>query len=118
MKKLADYKNEDAIDLWADLLDPISLIVSDKHIKDSIKAKKPPVVLAKEILKAHKKEAAEILLRIDSEPITALNIVIRLADILVELNNSVELQSFFGLAAQTKNGSFGSATENTEGAKN
>ena len=100
MKKLADYQNEDAIDLWADLLDPISLIVADKEIGNSIKAKKPPVVLAKEILKAHKKEAVEILLRIDPEPITALNIVIRLIDILSELNNSVELQSFFDFAEQ------------------
>lgn len=102
MKKLADYQNEDAIDLWADLLDPISIIVSDKEIRNSINAKKPPVVLAKEILKAHKKEAVEILLRIDPEPITALNIVIRLIDILSELNNSVELQSFFDFAEQAE----------------
>ena len=116
MKKLADYKNEEAIDLWADLLDPISIIVSDGEIKKSITDKKPPVVIAKEILKAHKKEATEILLRIDPEPLNALNIVIRLADILMELNNS-ELQGFFGSAAQTGSASFGSATANTEGAK-
>ena len=118
MKKLADYKNEDAIDLWADLLDPISIIVSDSGIRDSIKAKKPPVVLAKEILKAHKKEAIEILLRIDPEPVTALNIVIRLVDILMEFNNSAELQGFFESAGQTMAGvSSGNATANTGDAK-
>ena len=31
MKRLSDYQGEEAIELWADLLDPISDILTDKE---------------------------------------------------------------------------------------
>lgn len=120
MKKLADYKDEDAIDLWADLLDPITKICADKEVADSIRSGKPPFLIAKDILKLHSKEAIEVMLRIDPTPVNGLNAVTRVVEIIFEIQRSDELSGFFGDAGQTKivEGSFGSATANTEASAN
>jgi hypothetical protein len=120
MKRLSDFKDEEAIDLWADLLDPIVAITSDPKIAEIKRSGAPVIKIAKEILLLHKAEAVEILLRIDPTPITGLNLVARVVDILLELESSPELQGFLGLSEpETKNeGSSGSVTGNIkEGAK-
>ena len=119
MKKLSDYKGEDAIDLWADLLEPISAITSDRDIAIIAKSNKSKIVLAKEILKRHKKEATEILLAIDDTPINAINIVLRLISLITEISEYDEIMDFFALQGQkTEGGSSGSVTENTEASEN
>lgn len=118
MKKLSDYQGNDAIELWADLLDPLMAIVADKDIANIVQSGKNPITIAKEILKKHKDNATAILLRIDPEPINGLNIVIRLVKILNEIGESEELKSFFGFAEQKKEEeSSGSAMANTKGKK-
>ncbi len=113
MKKLSDYQGEEAIELWADLLEPLSAIIADKRIAGVLKKGNPTVLIAKQILKDHKKEAAEILLRIDPEPITGLNILTRLIGILNEMMESEEVRDFFTSPGQTTaKESSGSATEN------
>lgn len=116
MKKFSDYKGDEAIELWADLIEPITKIVADKDIATIYNSGKPKVIIAKEILKKHKEEATEILLRIDPTPLTGLNVVIRLIDILVEIESADELKGFFGSAGQAKtvNESSGSVMVNTE----
>ena len=116
MKKLADYKGEEAIELWADLLDSFVEIVGDKKIADMIRAKKPPLILAKEIIKTYAKQVEQILLRIDPEPLNGLNIVVRFTELLTEIGSDPTMQSFFGLSAEAKKEekSSGSATENIE----
>ena len=113
MKKLSDYKDEAAIDLWADLLEYASVIFTDPEVKQAANGSK--VDLAKKMLKLHKKEVCQMLLLIDDEPIDGLNIVIRLVSILNEIGKDPELRDFFGLPGQNeKKESSGSATENTE----
>ena len=116
MKRLSDYKDEEALDLWADLLEPATKILSDKAVTDCINAGIPRILIARNILKAHKKEANEILLRIDPEPLNGLNIVIRLVNLLVELGENEDIRTFFVSAGEVKtlNGSSGSPTESTE----
>ena len=116
MKKLSDYQGDEAIELWADLLDPISAILANDKLKKIVESGKSKILIAKEILKTNKKEAAEILQRIDPEPIDALNIVVRLIGLLTEIGENDEVKSFFGFAeqAQTVDGSSGSPTANTE----
>lgn len=120
MKRLSDYQGEEAIELWADLLDPISDILTDTEVAQETKAGKPPIVIAKIILKRHKEAAEQILLRIDPEPLNGLNIIIRLVALLAEIGSRDELKSFFGYAAQVKekNTSSGLATESTEAEEN
>lgn len=102
MKKLSDYTGDEAIELWADLIDPIAIVLSDKKIAVTIKSGKPKMQIAKEILKDHKKEATEILLRIDPSPIDGLNIVLRLINLLTEIGENEDIKSFFGFAEQAK----------------
>lgn len=115
MKRLSDYKDEDAIELWADLLEPVAKILADRQIIMMYRGGKTKAELAKYILKTHKTEAVEILVRIDSTPINALNVAARLMALLADVGNNKELMSFFDSAGQEMmdKGSSGSATENT-----
>lgn len=120
MKRLSDYQGDQAIELWADLLDPISEILTDTEVANVVRSGQAPIVIAKTILKSHKKEACEILLRIDPEPIDGLNVIMRLVNILAEIGQRSELKSFFGYAGQERaeNESSGSVTESTEAGEN
>ena len=116
MKKLSDYKDEEAIELWADLLDPFIEIVGDPKISGMLRAQRPPVLTARAILKEYKTQATQILLRIDPTPLNGLNILIRLVELLSEIGKDPTIQGFF--VSQPKENkdekSFGSVTETTE----
>lgn len=116
MKKLSDYKGEEAIELWADLLDPFIEIVGDPKISGMLRARKAPIVIAKEILKTYKEQAIQILLRIDDTPINGLNILFRLAGLITDIGNDPTIKSFFASSAEEKKGETpsGSAMENIE----
>lgn len=117
MKKLSDYKDDEAIELWADLLEPLTSIISDEKVRKTIQSGKSKIEIAKIVLKRKKKEATEILLRIDPEPIDGLNIVLRLVAVLADLGQNEEIKSFFGFAEMSQEiteESSGSLTENTE----
>lgn len=116
MKRLSDYKNEEAIELWANLLDPIIHIFQDKEMQAAIKNGKSPLEKAKTVLLTHKSDAVAIILAIDPTPITGLNLVVRLVDVLMEIENSEEFGSFFGSPhpGMKEEESSGSAMENTE----
>lgn len=122
MKKLADYEGEDAILLWADLLEPITRICSDKNIAELWRSKSTPVMIAREVLKSHGNDAMEVMLRIDPTPVNGLNAITRIVEVVIEISKSEELKGFFGKAEQTKTEvsreSFGVVTANTEGAEN
>ena len=120
MKKLTDYKGDEAIELWADLLDPLSAILTDEKIKKVVRSGKSKIDIAKEILKKHKKEAVDIMLRIDDTPIDGLNIILRLIDVITDIGANDEIKSFFGYAeqGQMENESSGSVTESTEAGEN
>lgn len=118
MKKLGDYKDEAAIELWADLLDPISEILQDKDIAKAYKSGANPVKMAQVISKKKPKATMDLLLRVDPTPVDGLNIVIRLVEVLMELQHTEELKGFFGSAGTvTESVSSGNATESTEGAE-
>lgn len=116
MKKLSDYKGDEAIELWGDLLDPISNILSDKKIASMMQEKAAKIKIAKAILKEHKEDAVAIMQRIDPAPVDGLNIIVRLIAILAEIGDSEDIKSFFGSAEQVKTDvvSFGSLTANIE----
>lgn len=115
MKKFSDYKGDEAIELWADLLEPLNSILNDEDTRKAIAEGKSKLVIAKAILKNSKKEAVEIMLRIDPEPIDGLNIILRLISLLADIGSNEEIRSFFGFAEAVKmeSESSGSATEST-----
>lgn len=116
MKKLSDYKGEEALQLWSDLLDSFVDIMSDKEIADSLRARKPALLSAKLIVEKKPKEAIKILTRIDDTEIDGLNLLTRLASLVLEIVNDSTLQSFFGFApaVRLEKTPTGSAMENTE----
>lgn len=120
MKKLSDYKDEQAIELWADLLDPLVEIFKDQRIIDAFRSGKPTIVLAQEMIKSHANEVSKMLLIVDPTPLNGLNILIRLVGVLNELMEDPTLSDFFGLSAVAKKQetSFGSAMENTGDSQN
>lgn len=121
MKKLSDYKDEAAIELWADLLDPFAELITDKKVKKLLSEKDgTPLDKARAVLKAKPKEAVKILKTIDPTPVDGVNAVLRIMDFLLELLNNEDLASFFGFAAQAKEASesSGSATGNTQAQDN
>lgn len=120
MKTFSDFKGDDAIDLWADLLEPITKVISDPEVKKVVTSGKSKIIIAKELCKGHKQEVTEILQRIDDTPIDGLNLMIRLIDILEDIGEQPEIKSFFGSAAeeQTEIESSGSPMESTEAEEN
>lgn len=116
MKKLSDYQGEEAIELWGDLLDPITDILGDPVIAQVVQSGQPKMKIVKTILSEHKAEAEKILLRIDPEPLDGLNLIVRLCSVLVEIGSREDVRGFFGFAVQEKTDktSSGSVTENTE----
>lgn len=121
--KLSDYKGEAAIDLLADIIEPMALIIADEEIQAMAKKSVPYLSYVKPILKNHKKEIVEILARIDNEPvdvytenITFLTLPVKILDFL----NDPEIQSLFQSQVQasvTPVASFGLAMENTGAAE-
>jgi hypothetical protein len=120
MRKLSDFKGDEAIELWADLIDPLSIILTDTNIRDVVQSGQPKMAIAKEILKLHSQEAVDIMLRIDPTPIDGLNVILRLVALLADIGENEEIKSFFGYAeqAKTESESFGSPMVNTEAKEN
>lgn len=120
MKKLSDYQGEDAIELWADLLEPLSNILTNPKIVATVKSGEKPLIIAKDILSECKKDALQIMLRIDPTPIDGFNIIVRLVELINEVGKREDIKSFFGYAEQAKADSepSGSAMESTEVAEN
>lgn len=116
MKKLSEYKNEEALELLADLMEPVSLIFADAEVVKSFSTKNK-LLVAKDIIKRHTHETFQILAILDGVPIedyecSLFTLPLKLLDIL----NDAELQSFFksqGLE-MTHEESSGSAMENIE----
>ena len=96
MKKLSDYKGDEAIELWADLLEPMAAIINDTDVAKVVKSGKDKLSIVNTILKSHKADAEKILLRIDPEPLDGLNIIVRLIELLVEIGKRDDIKSFFG----------------------
>lgn len=119
MKKLSDYTGNDAIELWGDLLIPLTKIIQDKEIRKAYRFK-PMMEFAKSILTLHAKEAEEILLRIDPTPLNGINTIIRVVALIKDFENSEELSGFFASAeqVQTENAFSGLHTVNTVDAEN
>lgn len=120
MKKLTDYQGDEAIELWADILDPLTEILTDEKVRDAVQDGKSKMDIIKTILHLHKKEATKILLRIDPSPLDGLNIILRLKAIITDFSENDEIKSFFVSSGQEKTGSESSGLHmvSTEDAEN
>ena len=118
--KLSEIKGEDAIDLWAEILAPISVILSDKKISKMMKKGEPRFKIIAEALKRHKQVVIEIMAILDrQDPATYEFNAITLPMKISEVLSDPEIGMLFGLRSQpNEEASTGSATENTGASEN
>ena len=114
--KLSDYKNEDALDLLADILEPVSEIMTDKKFKEIVLQKTPRIEIVRYLLKNQNKNIIKALARIENVPVEKYNKnILEMTKSLLEILNDKELVDFFTSQGRTMvNECSGSATENTE----
>lgn len=113
--KLSEFKGEEALDVLADLLEPIVEIMTDEKVI-ALARKNDKVETVKAAIKNHKKAVIEILATLDrQDPKTYEVNILSLPMKLLELFNDEDLMSLFRLQGQNEEQTFsGSATENTE----
>lgn len=113
--RLSDFKNEEALDLLVEILEPVSTVFSDEEVAVAYK-EKGKLEAIKVAIKNHKKEVLEILALLDGKDpekyeISFLALPIKLLQIL----NDPELADLFSSQGQMGEAiSFGSVMENTE----
>ena len=112
--KLSDYTNEDALDLLADLLDPVSDIMNDKGLQEIALQNGDKIAIAKYVLKNKQKQVVQILARMENKPLSEYKATITemFAQILDVMNDKVMLDFFAAQARNIKGASSVSALEN------
>lgn len=113
--KLSDFQGEAALDLLADLIEPVGEIASDKDIvKAYSEGNKFKAIAA--AIKAHKQAVIKILALLDGVPVEDYKVnVFTLPAKLLELLNDPEVAMLFTSQGQMGDAtSSGSASEKTE----
>lgn len=116
MKKISDYKGDSAIDLYAEILEPIGEILQDKEISQALSNKKSIMQIVGIAFRKYKEAVKKIVLSVDDTEIDGKNIFSRFTTIFIDVLNDKDFIDFFKQAEQvrTDGGSFGFVTENTE----
>lgn len=108
--------NEEELDLFCDLIDPCSEILTDNAVVNELRGGGNKMQAIKYAIRNHKKAVIEILARIDGVPVedykvSAITIPVRLLSLL----NKPEVQDLFSSADQMNAAAqSASATENTK----
>lgn len=114
--KLSEYKNEDALDLLADIIEPVSSILGDTEIAKATRDGEKKAKLIKLALKNHPSEIVEVLARMDGVPVEEYDAnIAKMVGKLMEILNDKELLDFFTSQRLTEvEISSSDVTENTE----
>ena len=105
--KLSDYKGEDAIEVLADIIEPLAIILADNEIRELVQDKNTrtaPIKLVKPALKNHKKEVLEILARIENVPVDEYAETVNVFTLpmqVLDFINDKNVQSLFTSQRQT-----------------
>lgn len=115
MKKLSEYRGEEALEILADLIEPAAEIMTDKKIAEAFRGKNAGEAI-KIALKDHKRSILNIMARLDGEdPAAYAPNVFALPRQLLEIFNDPDLVQLFSLQGQNAEQTIsGSATGNTE----
>lgn len=112
--KLSEYENEEALDLLADIIEPVGKIFADtkmQELKD-----KPLIELVQYVLKNYKSEIMQVLARLDNVPLEDYHCnAFTLPKKIAEFYSDAVAMDFFGSSVQSMvSTASGSVTENTE----
>ena len=113
--KLSEIKNEQAIEVLADMFDPIIEIASDEKVVSAARGDNK-VLMVKYILKEHSRAVFELMALSEGVPVDEYECdVLTLPMKILDLFNRPELSFLFQSQGQKMDEtSFGSAMENTE----
>lgn len=112
--KLSEYQGEAALDILADMIEPVGEIMTDKEIGEVFKKNRFRAIgLA---IKNHKKAVMQIMATIDGVPVEEYKCnVFTLPVKILELLNDPDIVQLFTYQGQTGDAnSSGSASENIE----
>ena len=114
MRKLSEYKNEEALDLLADILEPVAHIFADKDFVEQLQTNKMSAI--QHVIRNHKSDVLMIMARLEGVSVEEYQCTIfTLPMALINMLNDPDLIDFFksqGLKINEE--SFGSAMENIE----
>lgn len=119
--RLSEIKGVDAIDVIADIIDPVTVILADKEIQEAIETKKPYLLIAKTILKNQKEAILEVLAVLHKEnpkefKPSLIELPIMLVQLVQDVMENKELVDLFQLqGVKTASVSSFPAMQNTEG---
>lgn len=101
MRKLSEYKDEEALDLLADIMEPAAEIMADENIKNAFQSGAKVLSIAKIMLKNHKRTVMDILAALDGVPAEEYHCsVVTVPAKLIQLLNDKELIQGFTSQAQ------------------
>ena len=112
--KLSEFKDDAALELIADIIEPATEILADPAIKDAFSRSKMAAI--KVAIKNHKSAIKEIIARLDGKTpeechFTAISLPVKL----LSMFNDPDLQQLFTSSGQTAGeNACSSASENTE----
>lgn len=115
MKRLSEYKDEDALDLLADILSPTVEIMQDEAVQKFFNKGDENMTVADVVtlvIKSHKKAVMQIMAALEGVPSEEYHCnIFTLPAQLMQVVNDPDLRAFFALQGQTDSASTsGSAT--------
>lgn len=116
--RISEFKNEEALDLLIDIIDPISQLFTDEEFVRVARSGSQMQAI-KVALKNHKKEVIEVLAILNRTPVEKYECnLISITKDLLELFNDKELKDFFTYQELMEEGSASSEpTDNTKAKK-
>lgn len=118
MKRLSEFKDEQALDLLAEVFEPAIEIMSDNDFLKALDNNRVEAV--KIAINKHKKSVMSVLAAMEGVPVeeyhcSFFTLPVRLIELISEIMKEPELMAFFIPQGKKKSETtFGSATENTE----
>lgn len=101
--KLSEFKDEEALDLIAELIEPASKIFSNTDLRDAVRGGKSRLEIAKIAVKSNKKEVFEILCLTSGVPMEEYHCTpVSILKQFMEMIDDEELLDFFSSMAQTE----------------
>lgn len=94
--KLSEIKGERAIEVFADLLEPVGKILSDKEIVEAIQNNESRMLIIQKLLKMHSREVIEMLAIVDGVPVDEYEVnFVTLPAKLIEMFNDEAITELF-----------------------